>query len=791
MHTHGRLLPSIAVIIGTASVIVAAPSVADDAAAGRRQDCITAAAARADQLWREIATGDPPPTLRSRDLFTASLALAEVRRHPERVARFLELGAAMQDRDPASPHAGNFRWSWDDAGVTDANAVEFCSFDMHLLWRRHRDWLPEPTRRVLRGLLDRAVDGCLTHAVRPSYTNIAILNAANLITLGEAIARLDAADEGYRRLEACAAETWQWGLHEFCSPAYYAIDIRGLSVIEACAGRDAGRDLARAMLELVWTDIAVNFLPAAGRLAGPHSRTYDALHGRGGLQQDLRRQGWIDVPVAMSLDVIDVAQGEWSPPAPLLELARTRFPRLVRQAWGPAYAESRTHWLRDDVSLGCAHAGYGDHDARLTFDFPGPPGTVRGSFVPDGRDDPYGQRKQAAGAAGHMKALHLTPFWAAAQRTSDALGLVIYRQSDLANDDLVTLRSHVILPRDVDGIWLGGRRLELPHAASMPPPSFPIAAGESLVIREESAAVGLRVVWARGQDGLPAAATLVDDGRALGALRLTIDHRQASPATEAAAAIWVRAGGGLRDDDEFIAWQTQFERAAPAAVAATADSISLSVPGSDGPVSITAHAPFTSAARLDLEPTPSRAVLELDGIDIGRPLLERTPLGAALAARAAAAMPHDLPKKGGIRIEAEEGIVMPRMLSGDESGRRFIWQPDGLPPAFASGSTTWRLRVPQAGRYWLWGRALAPDSRRDSFRVAVTSPDDHVILAGDWHLRRGGDWQWSPVVVDESGDMAPLDLAVGEVRLTISSRERGTKLDALWLSTDRDDHPRD
>ena len=776
---------------GVVVALLAAPAAAaaPDRPAGdgppeaRRQELVAVALAAADDLWRRIGDQEPEPALGCRSLVSSALTLCEARRHPERLARLFRLAAAMQDRDPASRSFGNFRWYWRDAGVTDANAVEFCGFDLQLIRRLHRDWLPEPDRDALDGLLAHAVEGCLRHRVSPSYTNIAILNAANLITLGESLGRSDAADEGYRRLDALAADVWRHGLHEYCSPTYYAIDIEGLGVIERFADRDAGRALARALLELIWTDVAVNFFPAAERLAGTHSRTYDYLRGLGILQQDLRWQGWSDVPPGRGTEALHVALGRWSPPAALLELARTRFPRLVRQAWGPRPVESRTHFLLADVTLGTSAATYGQHDNPLTFDFPGRPGAVRGYFLPDGREDPYGTKKYGTGLAKHPKALHLEPFWTAAQREADALGLVVYRDADLQAEEVTNLQSQIVMPRDLDGIWLRGTRLRLSDGKNGPPARIPVAAGDPLVLRRGSAAVGLRIVWARARDGRPAGAALVDDGAKLGAIRLTIDHRRAPPTAPAAAAYWVRVGGGLVSDEAFTGWREAFERSGPTAVEVAEDHIHLAVPGGTGPVVVTVELPFSAAGRVTLDPVPSRAVLELDGTDIGRRILDQVEPCASFAAAAAPERRVALPGAGGVRIEAESGLVLPMMTVGDDGrGTRYVWQAEG--PVTASGSVSWRLEVPRAGRYWLWGRGLAPDGEHDSFTVAVGTTGDRELVAGPWHLPRSEDWRWSRVAIAGGREPAALELPAGEVRLTITPRETGTRLDAIWLTTD-------
>lgn len=774
------------VIVGIAvASAVLASHAAPPPSDARRTEIIEAALTSQEGLWREIGHADPGPQLSCRALFTAALALCEGRRHPERLDRLFELAEHMQDRDPASPGYGNFRWYWRDAGVTDPNAVEFCSFDMHLVWRLHRDFLPARARDRLDAIIGRAIDGCLRHRVPPSYTNIAILNAANLITLGELRGHTGAAEEGRQRLAGLAADVWQSGMHEFASPTYYAIDVRGLAVLERFATRARDRDLARALLELVWTDIAVNFLPAAERLAGPHSRTYDFLRGLGGLQQDLRWAGWSNVPVGKGAEVLHVAQGTWSPPERLFELARTRFPRLVSQAWGPRPGESRTHWLLADASLGCSGALYGPHDCPLTFDLPGRPGAVRGFFLPDGREDPYGRKKYAVGSAGHPKALHLEPFWAGAQREADALGLVIYRDEDLTGPQTINLQSHVVMPRDLDGLWLCGRRVDLPPVMDATPASLPVEPGDPVVIRKGSAAVGLQVVWARARDGTSAGAALVDDGNGVGALRLTVEHHREEATDTAGAAFWVRVGGGLGSDAAFTAWRQAFEQSTPTTVEVSPESTRLVVPGLAGSVSITAAAPFSGTSLVRVEPTPSRAVLALDGHDIGREMLQRVEPWASFAAARAAERVIDLPVKGAVRIAADAGFALPRMAVGDDGqGRRFVWQPDTQPPAAAAGSVSWRLRVPVAGKHWLWGRVLAPDGTHDSFSLIVSTADGAGIVAGPWHLPRSAEWQWAAATIGASREPTPLDLPAGEVHVTLLPREAGTRLDSLWITTD-------
>ena len=487
-----------------------------------------------------------------------ALALGEARVHPERLERLFALTRQMQDRDPQSKNWGNLRWYWRDAAVTDTNAVEFCMQDALLIHIRHDDWLPPAARKELADLLRLGVEGCLRHRVPTEYTNIAILNAGNLIVLGERFDRDDAAREGYRRLDAICLRTAAYGVHEFCSPTYYGTDLNGLLLIHTYAREQRERQQAAALLRVFWTDIAANWFPAAQRLGGCHSRSYDYLRGLGALDWHFWNQGWLDSPSAGSAERREPWSDEWSPPSSLVEMGR-QFPRCVGQHWGILPAESRTNVLYRDIALSCCGAGYGNQDSTLVVDLPGGRELSRCYFIPDGREDPYGKKKYETGSARHPKALHLQPFWAGVQRSGDALGLVIYRGRDLAAAEVFHLQSHFVLRRTAD-IWLNGKRLTMPTGTAEKPAEVPIPVGGSLVLRYGGAAVGIRVPWRyvgqvanlpekqqvanlpeKRQIGNLPHVSLVDDGNAWHCLRLTVDHGRRRTSRKLLRARWPQA----------------------------------------------------------------------------------------------------------------------------------------------------------------------------------------------------------------------------------------------------------
>jgi hypothetical protein len=727
-------------------------------------------AAGGESTWRKVQAS--APDLSARELFSCALAWCETGQHADRMERLFETAARMQDTDPASRGYGNFRWSWKHAVVFDFNAVEFSMRGGALIWLRHRDKLPASARDRLRALLELGAEGCRRHRVRESYTNIALMNAGNLILLGEALDKPEFAKEGYSRLERFLYYTSQAGIHEFSSPTYYGVDLDGLGLIEAFCREERGRAQARALLRLFWHDIALNFFPPSNRYAGPYSRNYDYLHGWGGIEAHLFLHGWIDQPVPAGIDTVYSLLGRWSPPAEYRKLS-DQLPRTVRQVWGPEPFQSRTHFLTPDITLGTAATGYGGRmDFLLTADLPGPRDAVRCYFVADGRGDPYGKNKiaESASAEAHQKALHLTPFWTAAQDKGEALALVVYRPQDVPAD-AASLESHFVMPLAANYL-VGGRPVVFTAGRAA---SFPVAAGESVILRQGTAALGVRVPWANG-----AAVRLVYDANPFGAVRLTIDHKSVR-ISPPAALLWLRAGTGLADEATFDKWKMDLEKT-PIQLETGGQRLSARLPSG---VALAAEAPFVEV--LAPSPVPTGVVLEWDGKDIGGPLLDEVePLRSLVTAPDPA--PLAVPDSGAFRWEAEDGRVLPFFQTGADtgaSGGKFVWLP-GEPNTLGStglGAVRWRLRLPGAGTFSLAARVRCPSPTDDSFVVRIVSAAGKAPLPRtDWHLGTHTAWAWVDLTESRSRNARGIELPAGEVTVEILPREDGAMLDQLELA---------
>jgi len=191
-HTPSRAPERIA----AAAVLLLIPFALSACGAGgtkfSEEDFFARALPRNEKLWSNLTRNELPSNRGIRWICNYALLGAEFGREDmlPRVARLVEIADSMQDKDPASETFGNFRWYWRNRKVTDLNAVEFILHHLIPLWADHRHRLGAKTRSTLQQCLRRSADGCLKHKVHPSYTNIAVSNAVNLILLGEQFGRV-------------------------------------------------------------------------------------------------------------------------------------------------------------------------------------------------------------------------------------------------------------------------------------------------------------------------------------------------------------------------------------------------------------------------------------------------------------------------------------------------------------------------------------------------------------------------------------------------------------------------
>ncbi|MGI5923745.1 MAG: hypothetical protein ACOX9E_07350 [Lentisphaeria bacterium] len=774
-----------AIIILCVGILAAAPLRAQDYDLA----AIVKSQAERSSVWSRVLV--LAPNMTSRELFSYALLLCEAQLNLDRLDRLFEVAARMQDRDPESRGYGNFRWNWRDGAVLDYNAGDFCMESATVIWIKHRELLNDAQQEALRELIDYAIHGCLRHRVPSSYTNIAIMNAHNLVLIGEMLGRDDVLAEGRKRLDDFCAYTACNGIHEYCSPTYAGVDLMCLHRLHTYCVTPAVREQCEALLKVFWTDAIANCFAPSFRLGGAHSRDYDYLGGRGILDNWLAAAGCFTNPNPNATPSLLWLQSSWRPaPEWLQELQAA--PRLITQVWGPSSNEYRVMWAGKHVALSIAGKTYHNMDAPMVVNFPGPQSLPRGYFIADGRRDPYGKKAIPEGNGPHRKTLHLIPYWYAVQDGQEALGLVLHRQED--SRSYPTLESHFVLPYPSDELFIGERAVSFDAKA---PAALPVAPGEAVVIRHGAAAAAFRVVWGQNTIREPAAVALIHDGNPYGVIRLTVAHHDQwgmpiSADAPVGAAFWVRVFDQADNAELFARWRRDFATAA-ADARYDGDSLAITAQAASGQtLRLLTYKPFMTLG--DAEPIPERAVLAVNGRDLGGEYLAGLPAVVAYKEQIAEALKRQeeniltvLPDRATI-WEAESGAIFPNMvLAKDEPqafGDGYVWAP-GAPGLRGGGAgyVQHTLQIVKAGLYYLSGRVIAPTPDDDSFFVSVSGEKFPILEKFAWHLPMlSTEWYWAMVADNSNPDGIPLRLPEGKVTVRIQVREDGTKIDQLRLS---------
>ena len=739
----------------------------------------------ADSTWRRVTT--PGGRYGCRSLFTSMLAYTEADTHSDRVAILIEKAEAMQERDPENLRYGNFFWYAWESEVHDANAVDFCMQHAALLWMFHQKKLDPQTRERFFRMITLGLQGLINHHPPPTYTNIALLNASDLILLGQALDNPEAVEEGIRRLEMFLVTIREQGIHEYCSPTYYGINMESALLLEALAKDPVTKQNAAVIRRLLEHDIALNRLSAHDVLAGPCSRTYDFLYRQGELEQVLVANGWLKRPLPKNrrrfyFRFFSSLYTDHLPPPETTALTAI-FPRSVKQRWGFTTRTTRTHYLCKDVALGSSASIYGRMDIPLAVTLPDSGELLEPQlyFLPDGRNDPYGKKRIIAG--NHNKALHLTPWWTAAQHENSALAMVLYDPKTFKHIS-DKLQSHIVFRKALDGLYIDDRRVDPASLSSEPEKLNP---GQTLFLREGTAAVAIQVPWAQGQDGSGVSTSLIDDNSKYESLRLSVDHtikslEEDSSLTCAGAVFKIQTGSNIRNDSDFEHFRKHF-CAQSVDISHAGESLKASIKHGDKILAIRADS-LINPEVAEITPQPSTALLSLDGKDIGRAILEESPVVREYINRKISAKPITVDTERPTTWFASDGSYTVPLQEAESSGKIYLWVPEKKGRRnWSAGTASWELVLSSPGSFYLEAEVLAPTPEDDSFYVsALGSADNEVISEFAWSTGVDTNWRWSRVINRDSKPYKNLfQLPAGRSRLIFRTREAGTKVSRLRI----------
>lgn len=260
----------------------------------RRAELIEAAVRDGDRRFRAdlglVYYEDERPTHRGGHVAQESLgyaaALLALGRDPERARAILQAVLRHQSLERADRHRGGFFWFAGQDRVIDHNAVSFVVPWVGWLLRHHAAALGGALCESAREALRRALDALLAHPSGWAYTNIHLLNTAALFAVAEC------GDDS--RARDIAGEWWRewvdgtqcYGVTEYLSPTYTAVQIEALELmLDSAAVRGGLRTQVETVLDRYWSDLLLAFHAGSGRFAGTFSRgkPADYLRSKTGL----------------------------------------------------------------------------------------------------------------------------------------------------------------------------------------------------------------------------------------------------------------------------------------------------------------------------------------------------------------------------------------------------------------------------------------------------------------------------------------------------------------------------
>ena len=496
-------------ILGIAIVITAAPLLA--VAQADPAQIVRAAIEKKYPALKAVNLGQQKQP-RTRDLNAGALIAVVVDNDPKTAEVFLRRSYATQDMDPHSHGYGQLKWVVTDARVTDFNAIEFGSLPMGPLLLKYRDRLSPEFLEWLKPHLKASLAALKQHRVTTSYTNICIMNAVNLMLMGQATDDSAAIAEGEHRIDDWIAFTQKNGIGEFDSPTYYGTDLNSLTIGMHYVASDSERQKLATILHYFWTDIAANYFAPAQKLAGPYSRDYDFLFGAGDLDTWLASIGLAPVSVLSTVGpdgmllLDNLTSHSYTPPADVFALAKSG-PREVQSSWMPGAVGNRWDWQGNSVAMGSTSGSHGEQDKLFAATFAGARDVPQVIVDVDVHDSPYGLYRQRD-KNNHPKPIHLASNLGSVQSGGLALLTLDIDPSKLP-DDVKGITTNFVLPSE-GSVCVNGNLFDSPQENQTA-----LDAKSVVTISRGGATVAIRLLRAEGINHAKDAYSLVADSEGL------------------------------------------------------------------------------------------------------------------------------------------------------------------------------------------------------------------------------------------------------------------------------------
>jgi hypothetical protein len=564
------------------------------------------------------------------------------------------------------PSALNFKTNYTDTGITDTNQVAFVTEQLIQVPYRFPKLLAQygpvsqskTIEQLLAALLTDGQAGELNPIVDVSYTNVYLTQICNLVLIGQGpedgnnnvLVPADATtlNTGRTNFMNWVSTVLTYGVHEFLSPTYTGDDMEMVANVELFAQDPGILTMAQQAVSEVWIDMYANWYNQDQRLGGTHSRTYEFL-------TDENRT---------TDRYIYAASNPTTPSSPLWpNLLPSRTPRYWRGQDYTAYilpppdgvpnlfpvnvpANSSRTILRDfgytdprlnaafmyaenymanpagtggltyPFSVGSAQTAYFDNTFEgLTIMLPGNGNTTNVNFNMQGRGDYYLQELAADG-----KSDTLEPYIASVQNRGETLFLAT--SSAIQDASASTVASSIVIP-NLAQIWVGTAPSPLSLSVGQ---TVSVNAGSTIFIQvsntgqSDALVTGIRFLLSTDMSGNSLNLSLVNDGSAYNALRITCVHAPTTPSSgHAVFAVWTRTGYSPDLSQQFNNFRSSMTSAAVTVnYNVSSGNLLLSVPGLNSTMTVQANVTNQTISSLsggDVEAAAFLPLLAVNGAE--------------------------------------------------------------------------------------------------------------------------------------------------------------------------------
>ena len=596
-----------------------------------------------EREWAAIQT--TPSQLGVRDWFLFLVDALDTRFLKDEQVEWLlkKVQTRVINSPAAGRNYGNIFWGWNETGfdVGDGNNVQFCVQYGIMVKLLFNDRLSKEAAKTLDEIFALATNGVLNQEVRISYANIYLMKVWNLIALGEVYHQPNMLENGRRLFNQWLSHTAQYGIREYDSPTYSAVNIESLLLMYTFSKDADIKTKAGDALNFLITDLSGHYNKRAGILAGAHSRDYNRVFSRDLLEEKYFNPllGSQNKNTHLFHQICLSALQKLGLSTAQKELMN-RENRFIVQRWDSLAHTYASNFVGNKVSIASSNQAYSPDDKPFVMYLSSPriPAMPNIAFVMEGRDDHYGtwgatgmgekmkSRMPANYPAngGWGKTRHLMPFMQSAQNKGEFVMLVSGQKDHNCINDY--LNSTIILPNAFDEIWMGNKRINVPDIGS----GIEMDTTKTFFAKFEDVAIAFRLIWDDAGEGVHA--SLYNDGfnyqssreefqlKHNKTMRLTLRH---SNNGKAAIAMWWKTEEGVKTAADFLKFRKKV-LTAPLIVNVQNDVIEIAVMTAAGKLGVKADMP--NKKRLTYynpSPLPTNFLYNVDGVEIGKPIMEK------------------------------------------------------------------------------------------------------------------------------------------------------------------------